>query len=570
MKKRTGLRMLVLVATAALLAGCTGLPTSGAPQPGLTIGEDGPGLAFTPTADRPGAGDSPREIVAGFLEASMTPAGDWEIAQEYLTADLRDTWKPGVGVVIDSLVESREFSSSADAEDEDATTAEVRVQLDQIASVDAVGSYSSVPPAPGKLSYRLERDQGGEWRISEAPDGIVLDADTFGQVYQKYALKYYDSSWTKLVSDARWFPRRAAMATSISRALISGQPSAWLAPAVRSAFSEEVSLAGDAVVVDASQVATVSLSRAALSASSTVLARMRTQLEASLAPAGVAEVRLAVDGSPLEAGTVPIDETVVDPGVLVLNDETFGTTTSSDELAPVGGLTGQIAKVAEPIRAIDVAATSTLAAMQLSDGRVFAVSPGDSVELGPRQDLIEPSVDPFGFIWTVPRTHPDQLEAWTARAEPHAVARAWPAGESISHLRVSADGARVAAVISSGGQRRLMVAAVVRGEDSVPTELGELTNDVGVINGPVQGLAWVGSDSLVVLSGSAEPTLTTYMVGGPATTAPAPDGAIAVSGARTPTGLRVLASDGDVYAQRGSSWQLTAEDVLVLGTRAGY
>ena len=34
--------------------------------------------------------------------------------------------------------------------------------------------------------------------------------------------------------------------------------------------------------------------------------------------------------------------------------------------------------------------------------------------------------------------------------------------------------------------------------------------------------------------------------------------------------VRVLSSDGIVYAQRGSSWQQSVSGVLVLGTRAGY
>ncbi|MFD5225044.1 LpqB family beta-propeller domain-containing protein [Microbacterium sp. NPDC058342] len=568
MRAHSGIRLAAVAAAALLLAGCAGLPTTGAPQPGLAIGDDAEAPPFTLTAEKPRAGDGPEEIVAGFLEASMTPVGDWEIAQEYLTEDFKSTWKPDMGVAIDTSVESRRIASTVQADDEEATSAEVRVELDQIASVDADGAYSALP-APGKSTYRLTRTEGGEWRIADAPDGIVLDTDTFGQVYQKYALKYFDTSWSHLVPDVRWFPRRAAMATSISRALISGQPSGWLAPAVRSAFTEDVSLAGDAVVVEAS-VASVSLSRAALTASPTVLARMRTQLEASLVEAGVSEVRFTVDGALLDADTVPVDDTIVDPGVLVLNGEMFGTTTSGSALTPVDGLTDQFDRIADPIRSLDISATATLAAMQLRDGRVFAVTAGDSVGLDERSGLIEPSLDPFGFTWTVPSDHPDRLKAVSAQVEQHDIARAWPSADSISHLRVSADGARVAAVVTTGGQRRVVVFAVLRGEDSKPTELGEIPLEVGHVNGPVQGLAWIGSDALAVLSGTPEPTLTTYAVGGPSSSSPAPDGSVAIAGARTPTGLRVLTADGTVYAQRGSSWQIAVQDVLVLGTRAGY
>jgi hypothetical protein len=235
----------------------------------------------------------------------------------------------------------------------------------------------------------------------------------------------------------------------------------------------------------------------------------------------------------------------------------------------VGGLTAQLAKITDPIRAVDVSQDATLAAVQLRDGRVFAVSPGDTVQLPVANTVIEPSLDPFGFTWTVSRSHPDALEAWSTRAEKHLIAKAWVGAESISQLRVSADGARVAAVVTTGGQRRVIVAAVLRGDDSVPTELGQ-GYEIGRLDAPAQGLAWVGSDSLAVLTSAPEPVLTTFVVGGPESSTSAPEDAVAVAGAKTSTGLRVLSSDGAVYAQRGSSWQRSIQDVLVLGTRAGY
>src|SRR5690606_14092212 len=376
-------------------------------------------------------------------------------------------------------------------------------------------------------------------------------------------------SWAHLVPDVRWFPRRPAMATSIARALISGQPSGWLAPAVRTAFSDDVSLAGDAVQVDTSQVASVALTRTALAASSTDLARMRTQLEASLAGVGVSAVRFTVDGVPLEAATVAVDPSIIDPGVLVLNDETFGRAVTGDALEPVGDLTAQIAKISDRITAIDVSLDATLAAMQLRDGRVFAVTAGNTVELDDTAGLIEPSLDPFGFTWTVQRDVPEGLRAWSDQRVRQPIAHAWPGAESISQLRVSADAARVAAVVTTGGQRRVVVAAILRGKDSEPTELGEI-HEIGRLDGPARGLAWVGDDSLAVLSSAPDPQLTTYVVGGPASSSSAPDGADAVAGAKTSTGVRVLSSDGAVYAQRGSSWQRSIQNVLVLGTRAGY
>ncbi|MGB3731473.1 LpqB family beta-propeller domain-containing protein [Microbacterium sp.] len=568
MRPRRGIRLLAIAVAGLLLAGCSGLPTSGPPNPGLTIGDDGQEQIFIPTASDPQPGDSPEQIVKGFLEASMTPTSNWDTAQKYLTDGFRGTWKPGSSVTIDESVTTREFTSTVKADDKSAKSAEVHAQFQQVASVDASGAYTG-DSGTAKATYKLKREKGGEWRISEASDGIVLDAPTFPRVYQKYTLKYFDPGWKHLVPDVRWFPRRPSMATTIARALISGKPSEWLTPAVRSAFTGDISLAGDAVTVDSSQVATVALSRTAMSASAIDLSRMRTQLESSLAGAGVSEVRFTVDGAPLEAGLVPVDENVVDPGVLVLTDDGFGRILSGDGVEPVGGLTAQIAKMAVPPAAIDVSLDATLAAVQLRDGDVAAISSGEQTALDDRDDLIEPSLDPFGYVWTVPDDAPAMLVAWGSDRGQHPIANAWPGADSISQLRVSADGTRVAAVVSTGSQRTVVVAGIVRGQNSEPVELGA-PHTIGEVTGASRGLAWFGSDTLAVISSTPDPVFTTFVIGGPVSAFAAPDGAVAIAGAKTPTGLRVLSSDGSVYAQRGSSWQIAVQSARVLGTRAGY
>ncbi|MGX1791380.1 LpqB family beta-propeller domain-containing protein [Microbacterium sp. NPDC055312] len=572
MSSRTGIRRLSAIGAALaatlVLAGCTGLPTSGPPNAGLAVGEEIEEAPFSFLAEDPEPGAGPARIVEGFLDASMSPADSWGTARKFLTDDFQSAWKPDAGVTIDRSVEDRDYDSTVEPDDEDATSAEVSVTLGQVASVDGTGAYSADTGA-ATASYRLAREKGGEWRIAEAPDGITLDIETFGQVYEKFSLKYFDPTWTHLVPDVRWFPRRAAMATTVVRALISGEPSEWLAPAVRS-FSSDVEMVGDAVTVDASQVASVPLNRAALSASPTDLARMRTQLEASLDGSGVSEVRLLVDGVPLDAGRITVDDPIVDPGVLVLDDEMFGTATSSGKIAPVSGLTAQIAKTVDPIAAIDVSADAQLASVQLRDGRVFAVSDGHTNQVDGRSGLIAPSLDPFGLIWTVPTSNPAAVQVSTAQAKPSTVVDAWPSADAISQLRVSADGARVAAIVTSGGERRLVVASIIRDEEQRPVSLGAPYFDVAQLSGAVQGLSWVGADAVAVLSATSDPTLTTYTIGGPSTVSSAPAGAAALAGAKTVTGVRVLSTDESVYAKRGSFWQEAIADVRVLGTRAGY
>src|SRR5690606_21252022 len=165
------------LATALLLAGCTGLPTTGPPNAGLAVGAEieEPPFSFIAEGPEPGAG--PARIVEGFLDASMSPADSWGIARKFLTDDFQSAWKPDAGVTIDRSVENRDYDSTVEPDDEDATSAEVSVSLAQVASVDGTGAYTA-DTGTATATYRLVREEGGEWRISEALDGITLDIDT--------------------------------------------------------------------------------------------------------------------------------------------------------------------------------------------------------------------------------------------------------------------------------------------------------------------------------------------------------------------------------------------------------
>ncbi|MFE6995271.1 LpqB family beta-propeller domain-containing protein [Microbacterium sp. NPDC057659] len=556
-----------VAAAMLLLASCTGLPTTGPVSAGLALGEKNDAPPFTEFAARPAEGAGPQDIVEGFLDAGITPLDNWGIAREYLTPKMSDEWSPAVGVTIDTSSESRSITAVGDVDDKDATSADVSVQLSQVANVDATGAYAPDTGSTAPLTFHLTRKKGGEWRISQAPDGIVLDAANFPLVFRSYSLQYFDPSWTHLVPDARWYPRGRSTATTLTQQVVSGAPAPWLAPGVRNAFTDEVSLARGAVVIDQSQVAEVDLTRSALDLDATTLARMRTQLEATLAPLGVAEVRFTVDQRPLDASTVQVEQPAPDAGTLVLTKDGFGTAVG-DQIVPVGDLSAQVNKNAARLRAIDVAADESAGAMMLDDGHVYLATSDNTAELDARAGLIAPSLDTWEYTWTVPRGTPGALLAIGADAVPHKIERAWPGASEISALRVSADGARVTALVTVGSQRRIVVAAVIRNDKGVPTGLGEM-HELGRFPSTALGLSWVGSDAVAILTSAEEPHVLTQPIGGPADSTSAPAGPRSISGARAVSGVRILATDGVVFAQRGSTWQASIDGVLVLGTRSG-
>ncbi|WP_233486847.1 LpqB family beta-propeller domain-containing protein [Zhihengliuella sp. ISTPL4] len=562
------IRGAALALVALLLPACAGLPTSGDVAVGLELGESPDDVDVLPVASGPIAGAGPEEIVEGFLEAGITTSDNWATAREFLAPSLQRSWRPSAGVSIDVGPEARTLTSDLpDDQVEDAEEAEVQVLLELVASVDESGAYSGAP-GDSSVPFALARGEDGEWRITQAPDGIVIDETRFPNVFEGYSLQWFDATWSRLVPDMRWFPRRQSPATTVTQALVSGIPAEWLDPAVQTAFPADVQLAQDAVLITA-QVAEVALTRPAASLDSTTLARMRTQLQATLKAAGVnvTQVRFSVDGRALDAEVVEVVGSASEPGTLVLKEGAFGRIVG-DEIASIPGISAQIQAVSQPIEAIDVAADDSSAALQLNDGHVYLAAEDSLDELDARPGLVRPSVDPYGYVWSVPASEPQALQAIGADVVGHKVAGAWPSASSVSDVRVAADGARVAAVVVVGGQRWVVVASVVRDGSGVPTELGEVRQLLQLTE-PSTGLAWLGPDRLAVLTDSTTPRLMVQPVGGPGSAETAPINAGSVAGARTPAGVRILDTTGQLFAHAGSAWREVTESVSVLATRAG-
>lgn len=566
MNRQRALRIAAVVMAALSVTGCAGLPTSGPVSIGLAVGEAQSAPDIAQLADGPAVDAEPGEIVLGFLEAAVTPENGWGVARQFLSAELAETWQPATGVTIDETASAREFSSEVGISS--AESAEVRVLLSQVATVDSGGSYSSAPGS-AEAVFKLELDGEGQWRIAEAADGIVLDADSFEQVYRRHSLQYFDQRWGRLVSDARWYPRRSPIATTITQAVVSGEPTEWLAGAVRSAFPAEVTLARGSVPVDADQVAEVALNDAALSLDATTLARMRTQLEQSLVGAGISQVRFTVDGRSLDAGLATVATSQSETGTFVLTDDAFGAAVGGD-VTEVASLSTLIEEITEPIAAIDISSDETMAAVQLTSGRVYFVGDERVDELDERPGLIQPSIDPYNFTWAVAQDDPAGLLAWAPEVTASPIGKAWPGSSQITQLRVSSDGTRVAAVVRRGSEQLVQVASVIRDGVGTPVELGE-PETLAAIDAPAHGLAWFGTDSVGILVGEGDTELLTQVVGGPmAAQQTAPSDALSIAGGRTAAGVRILDARGEVYAQRGSAWQRSVSGVLVLGTRAGY
>lgn len=548
---------LLVAMLAVWLTACTGLPTSGNVNYGLTTegAQDSEEVSFL-LPDRPQPGASPEEIVEGFIRAGSGPGlvGNWDRAREFLTPEFEETWDPSAGVTVDEF-EDRQYSAPEEGV--------VEMSFTAVATVDDKGTYERAQVGNRRETFELVQHEG-EWRISVAPDGVVLDRDDFPRVFHRYELMYFDPTWDYLVPDARWFPTTNS-AANIASALVNDPPSAWLAESVTTAFPENVTVVPS--VPRVGSVAEVVLSREALSVDSVTRDRMYTQIEASLATAGVTQVVLTVGTTPIDAETVPVRSTRIPSAPLVLAEEDFGFLVG-DEIERIPGLSDVIEEF-QPV-AVQVSPDWDAAAVRLATGEVVRLDKDETNHpLDVRAGLVDPSIDPFGFVWSVPRDQPAAVLAFSEDGTPFEVADAWSGATGIDAMSVSRDGTRVAAVVRAGSRTALWIAGVVRDGDGVPQRLSDPVQ-LGVMTGAGRGIAWLDDLSVGVLSADADAShVLEQVVGGLSTPSSAAPGMTSIAGGASLSTARLRADDGTLYVRRGTSWQPTATGVRVLATQQG-
>jgi hypothetical protein len=566
MTRARGILALLLAVCALVVTGCAGFPTSGRPEYGRENGDTGGGsqnVQFIP--NRPQQGATPKQIVEGFVDAGSGPGvrGSWDVAREFLAPSFRSTWDPDAGVIVDERVE-RDYVETADGT--------VDFASEVVANVDDSGAYQRADLSPASWTFELEKQADGEWRITQAPDGIWLDDDQFPQVYHRYPLMYFDPDWKYLVPDVRWFPVTKA-AGSIARALVNKPPTEWLAESVKSAFPDGVTFV--AVVPAAEEgVADVALAGDAMLAADTdAKNRMLTQLQESLRTAGLTEVVMTVNSTPVDAEPAVVRSTRVPVAPLVLAEAGFGFLTG-DEIDPIPGLSAAV-QAAAPA-AVQVGPDQDVAAAKLDSGQVARLSAagGQPELLDDRSGLVDPTIDGNGVVWSVPRGDPTALRAYLPGGDFVEIADAWPDATAIAGMALSRDGTRLAAVVSSGGRTVLTVAGVVR-EDGVPQRLDAQPMPLAAVGGAVVGvtrigITWIDDTTIGVLaSGEADSTVVEQIVGGPTSLSTTASGMASIAGGAGISTLRLRAEDGTLYVKRGTTWQPTATGILLLATQQG-
>ena len=565
---------LAAVATVLLsLVGCVGIPSSDTITVGDAIEEGDAGVEFFPLGPDPGA--TREEVLRGFVGAASSSADDYGVARQFLARDFSKQWNLRTGVVVRTSTER--VAALDDA------TMEYSIQV--AADINAGGTFKqNDTPAPLTLSFGFVQ-QNGEWRIDSAADGVVLSDVVFQSTFDPHAVYFLDPTATRLVPDLRWFPGGSA-SLRIVDALLDGPPE-WLQGAVRSAFPDGTRLETSTVEVR-DGIADVDLTTEALTTSADERHLMQVQLAASFARvANVREVSISVGGTPLPIGepaaSDPVSNPRVDIRAMVELDGKFGYLE--------GSAASSIAQLGPHIVAtspIDVTVADDLSsAVTRGSGGVWLARSGGAEPLlvDARTDVVPPSLDNYGWIWSASATMPGTIRVINSGAVAYDLPTEFAADSSIVSIDVSRDGARVAVLLQTPTGPRLVVRAISRDAtgDQRTQSLRDAILDTYSATGTALDVTWVDELSVATLRREREETaggdtlgsseqventvVTVHEIGGRRTPLGSVAGATALVGANGELGLRALGSDGAIVERTVSGWSNTGIVVGLIATQ---
>lgn len=481
---------LLLAVVAMVISGCSSIPMTGPvgtleARP-LTADDEAPNF----NVSGPTGGESPDGIVRGFFRGGLSATDNYAVAREYMTKELAAAWDATERtLVVDNDPKFGQVGGS-----EDHITANVRVTR----ILDANGVRQDRPKGESTdLEFTLKRVDG-EWRLAKAPNGIVVESSSFEYAFSPVTLYFYsDAEFSTLVPDVRWMAKRQGRAAAVASALLEG-PAPYLKKAVYSAFPEGSKLSRASVPVEKG-VATVDVPESVLTdASDQTRQRMLLQLERTLAdPVNLTSVQLTADQNAVDVGPrlsearsnpAPDGAMVGLKGDVVVRYEEGG-------VRPVEGGTKVGSQLAHPTMSPVQEAYAVLSGrhrelkLLTQDARVRTLYQG--------KDLVAPSYDSHSWVWTAQAVPGSPvLAVRAAGGAPVRLDGAWLGQGSVTGLRVSADGTRLALTVKRSDGDHLLIAGIQRDAKGKP--VGLATPMELAISVPATSVAWRSDTELVV------------------------------------------------------------------------
>ena len=495
--------LVALLAVMLLATGCSLLPTSGVVHREADAGRVSPNDTAQFAPPGPGKGDSPTQVVKGFLLAMTAVPLTTRSARSFLTAAAQPTWNPNRSTVV--------YQSSAI----DPLPDGVRVTLGDAQHLDSRGGWlGGVGAGNGRLDLRLVRDSG-EWRIANPPDAVVVPEWYLDSRFAPVNLYFLDQTNRVLVPERIYLPRGEQRASTLVRALLAG-PGAGLAEVTRTAFPLGTQL-DLSVPVGPDGTAEVPLSEEILGLPPTRMSRVVAQLAWTLRQVpGLTRIRITSGDAPVSLPDGRRDFGVQEgdafaPTVRDASDRLFGVDKGRIVAYRRGSTVpapGPFGRPGYALRSVAVSvAESRIAEVGGDGGTVFAWAQGGSVRrIYEGTDVLRPTYDMFDGLWLVDRT------ALGARVLHHSGGQVSPVdvpgvtGRDVRAFVVSRDGTRFVAVVATTAGDRLMSADLLRthaGDLIRPTpahRIAGLPDDLGRI----VDLSWRSPNDLAVLGRSQD------------------------------------------------------------------
>ncbi|WKN19421.1 LpqB family beta-propeller domain-containing protein [Streptomyces sp. JUS-F4] len=523
-----------------VLAGCGSMPVTGdvkavdASQPGDSQ------VQVYAVAPREGA--PPSEIVDGFLESMTSDDPAFATTRKYLSADARRTWQPSGGTTVLAQAPNRSGPLLHDEDNRATRDRETTYTLtgEKVAAVDAQSSYQPLAPTDYSqtLHLVLEKVAEGkqEWRIDVVPDGLVLGQSDFKRLYRSVNKYYFATGRTNgrstLVADPVYVRNRTDpvtrmdTATQTVRTLLAG-PTNWLRPVVDSRFPTGTALRKGvtALAPDDQNVLKVPLNQKADKASRSACRMMAAQVLFTLRDLTSARVeRVELEGGEGKLCALDADDAPgfsADHGSDGADSQYFindkgqveripGATDGTGTPEPV---TGPLGVGAVPMGAVGVARDEKRAAAVSANGQNLYVSSLEadgelaeplvtSAAKKAADRLSPPSWDGRGDLWVADRDPAGSrlLRLAGGAGEPQEVRVPGLDGARIEELRMSADGVRIALLLTKDGHTTLNIGRVERRGSSVTPEISvEDLRQAAPQLADVTAISWSGRSRLVVV-----------------------------------------------------------------------
>lgn len=175
-----GLRYL-LFGLAIALSGCVAIPTDS--DVGSLAPDEQPVVStahYQPAG--PVAGATPIELVRGFVESMLAYPVTRKIANEYLTEQAAKDWRKETDILVYSDLRIR--GSERDGL--------ISVEVALTSRIDASGTYSLLDDRR-TISFPMKKIDG-EWRITEAPAGVLVSEEWSRAYIQPFSAYFFDDS----------------------------------------------------------------------------------------------------------------------------------------------------------------------------------------------------------------------------------------------------------------------------------------------------------------------------------------------------------------------------------------